>query len=193
MKANILLLYVIMTFFSCTQKRVLFKEVTKAGGLVYYNSKPFTGILFDVYYEGKVELEEEYKDGKRDGKQIFYFEDGKIERITTYKDDSKTGEYKLFDKNGNLEESGNYKEGNKDGEWIECVNCNFESEIKDTVYVKGLYLNEKRNGIFIYYTNSNPEFKKIDFTKINKIDEYYGDIDDGVVNPIDAKRRIGAL
>lgn len=83
--------------------------------LVYFRS-------LKIPFSGKVKGSEEgckyefsYKDGRRHGETIIYYENGNILFKRNYKDGKKHGEYIAYYENGNLKYKINYKNGNKDG------------------------------------------------------------------------------
>ena len=69
------------------------------------------------YYEsGKIEKENNYKNGKLDGIEYLYDENGQISLERKYKDGEKwDGRWTIYDDMYKLE--GNYKEGKRDGLW----------------------------------------------------------------------------
>ena len=154
MKSKILLLLGIVSFVTaCSQKRVLIQELTKAGGLFYSNSKPFTGVGFDVFSNNKLKREIEYKNGKLDGKSITYYENGKLDRLYTHKEGIRNGFSELYSKKGDLMQKGNFKDGKADGPWIIWLN---DIQYNRTpIYVKATYKEGKRFGTSIYYTKDN--------------------------------------
>lgn len=113
------------------------------GDIIEYTETYVDGILNGpktwYSYDGKVVLEENYKDAKVEGEQKAYYENGNIKSIVTYKngrivgiealaqdgtvlhksDLSKgTGIWKYFWENGKVLEEGKYKDWKKDGIWV---------------------------------------------------------------------------
>jgi len=74
----------------CGEKRVLVDELTNKGSedspLMYSADGLFTGVGFDVYPDGQLKSQENYKDGERDGLWKRWYEDGQIEYEENYKD-----------------------------------------------------------------------------------------------------------
>lgn len=66
----------------------------------YKNGKKH-GESLDYYDSGKLRARINYKNGLKDGKAIWYFDGENIFRINTYKDDIKNGLQQKFYKNGN--------------------------------------------------------------------------------------------
>ncbi len=113
------------------------------GDIIEYTETYVDGILNGpktwYSYDGKVVLEENYKNDKIEGEQKAYYENGNIKSIVDYKngrivkiealaqdgtvlhksDLSKgTGLWKYFWENGNILEEGSYKNWKKDGKWV---------------------------------------------------------------------------
>jgi len=51
------------------------------------------------------------------GKQTEYYENGQMEMEENYKDGVKDGKWTFYYENGQIREEGNYKDGNGDGKW----------------------------------------------------------------------------
>ncbi|MDA9237239.1 hypothetical protein N9O99_02135 [Schleiferiaceae bacterium] len=81
MKKLLSILSICLVFVSCTStpeevaeeapirllKDELIKKGTKESPIMYFEGKPFTGVAFDVYEDGQLEWEANYKAGKEDG------------------------------------------------------------------------------------------------------------------------------
>jgi antitoxin component YwqK of YwqJK toxin-antitoxin module len=91
-------------------------------GSVYYKkgeSKPFTGVLFGKYNNGKYLSIQEYKDGIGNGKWVNYYVDGTVKEIGTYNDNRVDGPIEQFHPNGRLKAKGTYKHWRKKtGVWF---------------------------------------------------------------------------
>lgn len=117
-----------------------FKQDVKEGLTHYYSRKP--------YYLSK---SIPYKNGSKHGLCRIYNKKGIVVEIVEYKND-KTISIQYINRSD--------KQGNKQGKWIQFyANGNIKSE--------GLFLNNKRNGIFKYYDLSG---------KLLKIEKYQNDI-----------------
>ncbi len=113
------------------------------GDIIEYTETYVDGILNGhktwYSYDGKVVLEETYKNNKIDGEQKAYYGNGNIKSVVDYKngiivkiaayakdgtllhqsDLSKgSGLWKYYWENGNVLEEGNYKNWKKDGKWV---------------------------------------------------------------------------
>ena len=65
----------------------------------------------DYQENGKIKYEENFKDGKRDGKYTKYYENGQIEWERNFKDGKIDGKWTLYYENGLIKWEGNYKDG----------------------------------------------------------------------------------
>ena len=74
-----------------SQRRVLVDELINKGTdekpTMYFESALFNGLSFDVYEDGQLKLEVNYKDGKQDGLSKEWYEDGQLDFEANYKDD----------------------------------------------------------------------------------------------------------
>ncbi|NNE16809.1 MAG: hypothetical protein HKN51_17635 [Saprospiraceae bacterium] len=73
-------------------------------------NRPFTGILFAKFSNGKYSSWQEYVDGIGQGKWINYYENGNYKEIGYYKNNLVEGPIKKYYENGNLKAEGNYKD-----------------------------------------------------------------------------------
>jgi hypothetical protein len=91
---------------------VEFDDLVKRDGIYY---KKFT----DVPFTGKATGEEQgsVRNGKRIGPWIGYSE-GKLQYKGTYKDSKRGGHWVVYYENGQLAFKGTYKDGNWDGPWV---------------------------------------------------------------------------
>jgi antitoxin component YwqK of YwqJK toxin-antitoxin module len=53
---------------------------------MYFEGKPFNGVVVDFYSNGQLRSELPYKDGKKDGLYQRWNENGQLLREETYKD-----------------------------------------------------------------------------------------------------------
>ena len=69
MKHTLSILLFILFLFGCGEKRVLIDELTNIGTkkspIMFYEGEVFNGVGFDVWENGQLQLEGNYKDGKR--------------------------------------------------------------------------------------------------------------------------------
>ena len=71
------------------------------------------GLWVRYYENGQLWYETTYKDGKWNGPWVGYYPDGQISSKGTHKDDKKVGLWVHHYKNGQIEEKGTYKDGVK--------------------------------------------------------------------------------
>lgn len=89
----------------------------------------------------------EFKNGRREGKWIFYYLDGKLKEEREYKNGSKNGLCKKYSKEGKIDKITSYKDGIKNGKYKE-----FDSNEK--LCLEGVYLNGKKEGLWKNYKTS---------------------------------------
>lgn len=99
---------------------------------------------------GKILLEGQFVNDKKDGKHVEYFESGRIRSEFNYDKGKYHGEMKLFLANGQLRTKGTYHQGLKDGLWMDF---NDDGSIKITTkFEKGEEKStRKENGEFMEY------------------------------------------
>ena len=100
--------------------RVLNEKLTNKGTeeynpIMYFEGRPFTGVGFDVYDNGQLYEETNYKDGKLDGLAKRWYDNGLIQYEWNFKDNFYDGLSKEWYKNNQLRYETNYKDGLKDG------------------------------------------------------------------------------
>jgi antitoxin component YwqK of YwqJK toxin-antitoxin module len=85
----------------------LFSKDDNATGtdILYHDENrmhPFSGIVFDLYPDGKLMWEAEIKDGRQNGIEKHYFRNGNVEQINEMKDNTICGISKEYHECGNL-------------------------------------------------------------------------------------------
>ncbi|MDA9237241.1 hypothetical protein N9O99_02145 [Schleiferiaceae bacterium] len=78
MKKLLSILSLCLVFISCSPDRVLYDELTQKGEISYFEGKPFTGVAFDIYSNGQLKLQINYKDGKFNGLAEEWNENGEL-------------------------------------------------------------------------------------------------------------------
>ena len=82
MKKLLSILSICLVFVSCSPDRVLYDELTERGTddkpTMYFEGKPFTGVAFDIYSNGQLKLQINYKDGKFNGLAEKWNENGEL-------------------------------------------------------------------------------------------------------------------
>ena len=118
--------------------RVLVDELTNKGTdqkpTMYFEGALFNGVGFDVYEDGQLESETNYKDGKRNGLVKSWYPNGQLLFEGNYKDGEEDGLCQQWHENGQLKYEDNYKDGKPDGfykGWYEDGQLRFEGNYKD--------------------------------------------------------------
>ena len=77
------------------------------------SEKPYSGHVFEPFWNGQFSMEGKIKNGKKDGLWKYYHENGQLQEEETYKDDELDGPYKDYSPNGNgqIQSEGTYKDG----------------------------------------------------------------------------------
>ena len=112
----------------CSEKRVMYKELSQDGGIVYFDGKPFTGIAFSMWDEKHLKEEAEITNGKLDGVYKEYHENGQLKKEIVYKNGIVDGVGKEYLEDGQLVED--YLKAQMEKEFdFAVVNSDFE-EVK---------------------------------------------------------------
>jgi hypothetical protein len=100
----------------------------------------------DVPFTGKVtgETQETFKDGKRNGPWVRYWDNGQLSSKGTYKDGKKDGPWAWFSDNGHLGSKGIYKNGKEDSPWVSYWN-------NGQIHYKGTYKDGEKDGPWVSY------------------------------------------
>jgi len=83
-----------------------------------YVQGKLNGKSYTYFPDGKVAEESKWKDGKRNGARKKYYETGAIQEAYNFKNDKRNGLYYSYLRNGRVEEKGTYKDDKKEGKWI---------------------------------------------------------------------------
>jgi hypothetical protein len=92
---------------------VTMDDLVITNGLFYkkFINVPFTGEVTGLEQGA-------FKDGKREGPWVRYFDNGQLAFKGTFKDGKREGPWVFYYDNGQLESEGTYKDGKADGPWI---------------------------------------------------------------------------
>ena len=95
------LVIILLTMFF--PKKVDISKMEERNGIVYVigEDKPFTGKFVEKYNNGLIEMETNYKNGIKHGKEKNYHPNGKIFKEQEWKNGNLTGEIKIWDESGN--------------------------------------------------------------------------------------------
>ena len=117
-------------------------------GIAY---KKFTDVPFTGELEGWTNLisamrmvKGSYKDGKREGPWVWYYEIGTPWRKGNYKRGAEEGEWISYFENGELRSREHYKNGKKDGTWVQYYKNGQLSQ-------QGAYKNGSKEGVWVEY------------------------------------------
>jgi antitoxin component YwqK of YwqJK toxin-antitoxin module len=97
---------------------VVTMAIEERNGIVYTpnNNNPFTGKYVSLLYSnGQKQMEESFKDGKKDGLTTQWFENGQKKFEENYKDSKPDGLGTSWFENGQKQAEGNWKNGDQDG------------------------------------------------------------------------------
>jgi len=114
----------------------------------FHDNEPH-GIQLEIFDNGQIQMEEFYKNGKRDSTLTEYHPNGQIFRQVKYRkgevvEDNPNKEYHP---NGKISGKGNLVEGRKDGNWIYY----YENENKKSEGKYGTYMYIHEHGDFYFY------------------------------------------
>ena len=113
MKHLLIIFNLLLTLVSWS-KDVDYNDLVKRDGLYYekFSNDPFTGKV-----TGR--MQGNYKDGKREGEHLGYFENGQLSYKGNYKDGKKEGEHLYYYESiGQLWSKINYKDGKYEGKQL---------------------------------------------------------------------------
>ena len=88
-------------------------DLVRRGGIFYkkFSNVPFTGTI-----DGKIQGS--FKNGKRDGSWITYWDNGQLMYKGNWKNGLEEGSWVHYHPNGLLWKKGKYKYGKKEGSWV---------------------------------------------------------------------------
>ncbi len=115
--------------------------------------------LVEYHKNGQIYKEENYKNGKMNGKSVRYFENGQISEDAYFKDGKVEGKANIYYENGQISEERNFRDGKKDGKW--------------TTYYKNGHIETEQN-----YKNGNRDGKWTSYYEKGQIKEE-GNLKDG--------------
>ena len=94
-------------------KDINLDDLIKRDGLYY---ERFTDIPFTGEVTGRTVGK--FKNGKREGEWLWYFENGQLNIKNNYKDNKLEGEWLWYFENGQLKYKSNFKDGKQEGEFL---------------------------------------------------------------------------
>ena len=129
-----------------------------------YRDKQGNFVREKVWFEnGNLKYDLKFKDGKPNGKYIFYHENGKIQQKGSFKDGEYDGRIVDYHENGKLAVRYTMKDGELDGDFTE-----YDEDGKITK--KGTYMDGKP-----LYKDTSPEFALI-FQNLGRVGAFFSNI-----------------
>jgi len=101
----------------CKKLRVCFEEMEDIGIVTHYKGKPFSGIGYHLYENGKLKDEIEMLNGLKDGLCKKFSPDGKLTCKAQFKDDMLNGMLKFYNEKSIVVFEGNCINDKKEGGW----------------------------------------------------------------------------
>jgi len=89
MKKTLLIILPLLLIVGCSKEPINIETTLVERDGIYYTrdtNKPYSGLGFSLYDDGKKKEEGTYKNGKKDGKWTEWHANGQIKEETTYKD-----------------------------------------------------------------------------------------------------------
>lgn len=117
------LLPILVLFFlvGCTSElsEITHDQTEQREGVTYeINSlNPFTGILVNYGFDGKVSSRDNYNNGRLDGLSELYYDNGQLIFRINFKEGREDGLAEFYFENGQLQKKGSYVQGKEDGLW----------------------------------------------------------------------------
>jgi antitoxin component YwqK of YwqJK toxin-antitoxin module len=99
----------------------------------------------ELYPNGKVFVEGQFRRGRQHGEWKYYYDNGQLNRVATYKDGKPDGPREVFRADGTLWAKRGFKDGRRDGEWITYDNTG-QKPIAEEHYDNG-----KPDGVWKYW------------------------------------------
>ena len=141
-RLNIYSIFLIILF-SCLEEVQIVNSndmmLAKKKGVLYYDSKPFSGITTNSYHDGTIQSKQSYHAGKRHGEYYEWYPNGQQRYSKQYDKGIQNGEQKEWYRNGILSRKMKFNQGRQEGEqigWKENGDLRF----------KYTYVNGKRYG-----------------------------------------------
>ena len=172
MSRSIFLAFLLFLFSCNTEKQNIENLIYKEDIAFKPDSdKPYTGAVFALKSNGKIDFEGYLTAGKRNGEFTRYGNNENIKKKENYKDGEKYGEFLFYYDNGQLEQKENYKNNKKDGlfeSYNESGNKTFE----------GSYTDGLESGKYKYWFKNGKQIQvELEYSKgtiiIESVKEYY--------------------
>jgi antitoxin component YwqK of YwqJK toxin-antitoxin module/Tfp pilus assembly protein PilF len=126
------------------------------------------------YFTGQLKAEEEYRNGKLDGKQAYYHENGVLSARSIYKDGQADGEHIAYYKNGAVKFIEQLSNGKLNGNRKEFSGAGVLQSV-------AMFVDDKKNGAFKTYYNNGQLESEGTYTDNKLNGPYKAYYDDGAV------------
>jgi antitoxin component YwqK of YwqJK toxin-antitoxin module len=141
-RLNIYSIFLIILF-SCLEEAQIVNShdimLAKKEGVLYYDSKLFSGIITNIYHDGMKRSKQFYNEGRRHGEYHEWYPNGQQRYSKQYDNGIQNGEQKEWYRNGILSRKMEFNQGRQEGDqigWKENGDLRF----------KYTYINGKRYG-----------------------------------------------
>jgi antitoxin component YwqK of YwqJK toxin-antitoxin module len=124
----------------------------------YINNEKDSVWSYYSYYEKNLQTRENYKNGKKHGKTLVYYESGQVYDETQWENGKLQGEWSQYFQNGNLKMRAYYENDMLHGSF----NVYFDNNEPEIV---GLYENNLRHGKWIFYNQEGEQLLQLDYEK----------------------------
>ena len=108
-----------LSHISCEKEIKECKGIIHENGITTLNGQKFSGRCKTYYQDGKLNSEQEYKNGLDNGEWIFYYYNGNVETKGTFLEGKRNGKWLFYHENGKIKLEAEYKLGDKVGRWVE--------------------------------------------------------------------------
>lgn len=109
------------------------------------------GLWEEFYFDGTLKSKGEYKDGKKIGEWLFYFNSGELEQKGTFLEgELETGTWIWYHENGQILREENFRKGKEDG-------MMYEYDEEGTLITKGDFIDGLKEGEWFYELGDHRE------------------------------------
>lgn len=138
--------------------RVLESELIDVSGLIYFNDKAYSGIVYELYNNGNLKFEYNISNGISDGKSEVFYSNGNLKYIGYFNKGKEDGIFKGWYENGILAFEKTFKNGYIDGEyktWFSDGSIEYETYFNNGNGVtKNFHSNGQKMRILTYKNNN---------------------------------------
>ena len=136
---NHIIISLIFLSVGLSQKRYNINHIVELDGVYIqkFSDEVISGEVFQMFGDTKVPLGK-MKDGKKEGKWIYWYPNGQKKSVLTYKDEKLDGLFTIWYENGQKKVKRTYKDGEPDGletKWYENGQKRLEETWKDGEWI----------------------------------------------------------